>query len=158
MSSTEKIVLTGIQPTGMPHFGNYIAALKPAIAASQTQKTFMFIADLHALNSIHDAKVIREHTYQAAALLISLGLNLENAVLFRQSDIDEIYQINTYYPSSQTCSKCKIKNRNLKDLSIREWECPNCHFIHDRDINASLNILDEGIKLYLKDLNQELKV
>lgn len=69
----------------------------------------------------------------------------------------KLYQIDTYYPSSQTCSNCKTKNKDLKDLSIREWECPNCHFVHDRDINASLNILDEGIKLYMKDL-LELKV
>ena len=95
MSSTEKTVLTGIKPTGTPHIGNYIGALKPLIEQSQTQKTFVFIADLHALNSIHDAKAIREYTYQAAALLISMGLNLENAILFRQSDIDEIYQLNS---------------------------------------------------------------
>ena len=95
MSNTEKTVLTGIKPTGTPHFGNYIGALKPLIEQSQTQKTFVFIADLHALNSIHDAKAIREYTYQAAALLISMGLNLENAILFRQSDIDEIYQLNS---------------------------------------------------------------
>ena len=57
--------------SNLDNLGNYIAALKPAIIASQTQKTFMFIADLHALNSIHDAKTICEHTYQAAALLIS---------------------------------------------------------------------------------------
>ena len=68
-----------------------------------------------------------------------------------------LYQINTYYPSSQICSNCKTKNKDLKDLSIRKWECPNCNTIHDRDINASLNILDEGIKLYIKDL-EELKV
>ena len=95
MSSTEKIVLTGIKPTGTPHIGNYIGALKPLIEQSQTQKTFMFIADLHALNSIHSAAQIKQHTYEIAALLISLGLNLDNAVLFRQSDIDEIYQLNT---------------------------------------------------------------
>ena len=65
-----------------------------------------------------------------------------------------LYQINTYYPSSQICSNCKTKNKNLKDLSIRKWECPNCHMMHDRDINASLNILDEGIKLYMKDLEE----
>ena len=69
-----------------------------------------------------------------------------------------LYQIYTYYPSSQTCSNCKTKNKELKDLSIREWECTNCHFKHDRDINASLNILDEGIKLYLKDLQIEKSI
>ena len=92
---TNKVVLTGIKPTGMPHLGNYVGALKPLIAQSQTNKTFMFIADLHALNTICDAKQIKQHTYEIAALLIALGLNLENAVLFRQSDIDEIYQLNT---------------------------------------------------------------
>ena len=96
MSSTEKIVLTGIKPTGTPHLGNYIGALKPLIEQSQTQKTFMFIADLHALNTIYDATQIKQHTYEIAALLVALGLNLDNAVLFRQSDINEIYQLNTF--------------------------------------------------------------
>jgi tryptophanyl-tRNA synthetase len=95
MSSTEKIVLTGIKPTGTPHVGNYVGALKPLIEQSQTQKTFMFIADLHALNLIHDASLIKLHTYEITAMLVALGLNLDNAVLFRQSDIDEIYQLNT---------------------------------------------------------------
>ena len=95
MSSTEKIVLTGIKPTGTPHVGNYVGALKPLIEQSQTQKTFMFIADLHALNLIHDASLIKQHTYEITAMLVALGLNLDNAVLFRQSDIDEIYQLNT---------------------------------------------------------------
>lgn len=92
---SEKIVLTGIKPTGMPHLGNYIGALKPLIERSKTHKTYMFIADLHALNSIHDANQIKQHTYEIAALLIALGLDLNNAVLFRQSDINEIYQLNT---------------------------------------------------------------
>lgn len=95
MSDTDKIVLTGIKPTGMPHLGNYVGALKPLIEQSKLNKTFMFIADLHALNTISDAKQIKQHTYEIAALLIALGLDLNNAVLFRQSDIDEIYQLNT---------------------------------------------------------------
>ena len=92
---SDKIVLTGIKPTGMPHLGNYIGALKPLIERAREYKTFMFIADLHALNSIHDAAQIKQHTYEIAAMMIALGLDLDNAVLFRQSDIDEIYQLNT---------------------------------------------------------------
>ena len=88
-----KIVLTGIQPTGVPHIGNYIGALKPLIELSQNHKTFMFIADLHALNAEKDAKAIKQHTYEIAALMIAMGLNLENTVLFRQSDIDEVYKL-----------------------------------------------------------------
>ncbi len=92
---SEKVVLTGIKPTGMPHLGNYVGALKPLIEQSKTQKTFMFIADLHALNTIHDAAQIKQHTYEIAALMVALGLDLKNAVLFRQSDISEIYHLNT---------------------------------------------------------------
>ena len=92
---SNEIVLTGIKPTGMPHLGNYVGALKPLIEMAETHQTFMFIADLHALNTIHDASEIKQHTYEIAALFIALGLNLDNAILFRQSDIDEIYQLNT---------------------------------------------------------------
>ena len=53
------------------------------------------------------------------------------------------------------CSSCKIINRDLKDLSIRNWECPNCHTVHDRDTNASLNILNEGMRIY-KNKNLQL--
>ena len=58
------------------------------------------------------------------------------------------YKINTYYPSSQICSYCGYKNSKLKDLSIRDYDCPECGSHNDRDINASLNILLEGLKLH----------
>ncbi len=92
---SEKIVLTGIKPTGTPHLGNYVGALKPLVDMSHKNKTFMFIADLHALNTIHDAAVIKQHTYEIAAMLVALGLDLKNAVLFRQSDVVQVYQLAT---------------------------------------------------------------
>lgn len=92
---SEQIVLTGIKPTGTPHLGNYVGALKPLVDMAKTNKTFVFIADLHALNIIHDPKQIKQHTYEIAAILMALGLNLDNATLFRQSDIVQVSQLST---------------------------------------------------------------
>ena len=59
----------------------------------------------------------------------------------------KVIQIDTFYPSSQLCSVCGCKNSVLKDLSIRHWECSECGAMHDRDINAAKNILQEGLRI-----------
>ena len=60
---------------------------------------------------------------------------------------NEIIKVPTMYPSSQTCSCCGYKNPLVKNLSIREWKCPNCHTKHNRDTNASINILNKGLSV-----------
>lgn len=64
----------------------------------------------------------------------------------------KLIQIDRYYPSSQVCSVCEFQNKELKNLSIRKYECPMCHTKHDRDFNASVNIMFEGLKIYMQDL------
>ena len=59
----------------------------------------------------------------------------------------KVIKVQTMYPSSQTCSKCGYKNTLVKNLSVREWECPCCHARHDRDLNASVNILNKGLSV-----------
>ena len=62
-----------------------------------------------------------------------------------------VIEINKYYPSSQCCNRCDYKNEEVKDLIVRKWTCPRCGLIHDRDINASINIMFEGLKIYMKE-------
>jgi putative transposase len=57
-----------------------------------------------------------------------------------------LIKIDTFYPSSQLCYVCGYQFKELKDFSIRSWKCPNCHTQHDRDINAAINILQEGLR------------
>lgn len=64
----------------------------------------------------------------------------------------KVIKIDRYFPSSQVCSNCGYQNKTLKDLSVREWFCPCCNAYHDRDINASINIRNEGIKILKKQI------
>ena len=61
----------------------------------------------------------------------------------------EIIFIDRFYPSSQTCNVCGFKNVDTKNLKVRKWDCPNCKTTHDRDINAAINILNEGKRIFL---------
>ncbi len=91
-----KVALTGIKPTGTPHLGNLVGAIKPVLEMTeQASKSYIFVADLHSLNAIKDKKLIKSYTYEITATFLALGLDLEKAILFRQSDIPEIYQLCT---------------------------------------------------------------
>ena len=66
----------------------------------------------------------------------------------------KLIQIDRYYPSSQICSVCNYQNKEVKDLSIRKWECPVCHTEHARDYNAAVNIMFKGLEKYMKEIKQ----
>lgn len=84
-----KISLSGIKSTGVPHLGNILGMIKPAIALQQSHKSFYFIADLHALTSSRDPEQLRRDTFEIAAHFLAFGLDPKHAVFFRQSDVPE---------------------------------------------------------------------
>lgn len=88
-------VLTGITTTGTPHLGNYVGAIRPAIAASEDPafESFYFLADYHALIKCHDAERVEQSRREIAATWLALGLNTERAVFYRQSDVPEIPEL-----------------------------------------------------------------
>lgn len=88
-----EIALTGIKPTGSPHLGNYLGMIRPALALSQRFRAMYFIADYHALTTASDPEEIRRRTYEIAAAWIALGLDPKQVVLYRQSDIPEVFEL-----------------------------------------------------------------
>ncbi len=91
-------VLTGVQATGTPHLGNILGAISPAIelANSSDDKSFIFIADLHALTQIKDAELLKQNTYEVAASWLALGLDTDKAVFYRQSDVPQVSELTWY--------------------------------------------------------------
>jgi len=88
-------VLTGITTTGTPHLGNYVGAIRPAIAASKNAHVapFYFLADYHALIKCQEPERVRQSSLEIAATWLALGLDTSNAVFYRQSDVPEILEL-----------------------------------------------------------------
>ena len=92
---TKQRVLTGITTTGTPHLGNYVGAIRPAIQASQSAnvQSFYFLADFHALIKCQDPDLVHQSTREIAATWLALGLDTDNAIFYRQSDVPEIPEL-----------------------------------------------------------------
>jgi tryptophanyl-tRNA synthetase len=86
-------VLSGIQPTGRFHWGNYFGAIQQYIALQGNEQSFYFIADLHALTTVREPNVLSQNCTDAALDLLALGLDPERATLFRQSDVPEVTEL-----------------------------------------------------------------
>lgn len=86
-------ILSGIQPSGEPHLGNYFGAIEQHIRLQDEGEGLYFIADYHALTTIHDAKLLRERTVDVAATYLALGLDPARCTFFRQSDVPEVTEL-----------------------------------------------------------------
>lgn len=88
-----KISLTGIKPSGIPHIGNYLGAIEPALQLAENHDAFYFIADYHALTTVKDRKLLQEQIYGLAATWLAAGLDPDRVVFYRQSDIPEVFEL-----------------------------------------------------------------
>lgn len=86
-------VLSGIQPTGRFHWGNYFGAIRQYIDLQNDNEAYYFIANLHALTTVRDPKLLAEYTHEAALDLLALGLDPRRATLFVQSDVPEVSEL-----------------------------------------------------------------
>ncbi|RSK41469.1 tryptophan--tRNA ligase [Mangrovimonas spongiae] len=91
-------ILTGIQSTGIPHLGNILGAVLPAIelANDDANESFLFIANMHTLTQIKNAEELRQNTYAVAATWLAFGLDIEKTVFYRQSDIPQVTELSWY--------------------------------------------------------------
>lgn len=123
--SSKTRVLTGITTTGTPHLGNYVGAIKPAIAASQDPavQSYYFLADLHALIKCQDPERVQESRLEIAATWLALGLDTDNAIFYRQSDIPEIPELT--WMLSCVSAKGLLNRAHAYKAAVAENEAAN---------------------------------
>ncbi len=85
--------LTGVKPSAIPHLGNYLGAIRPALALAREYESFLFIADYHALTTLDDPKALRAYTYDVTATWLACGLDPDAVHLYRQSDLPEVFEL-----------------------------------------------------------------
>lgn len=125
-------ILTGIQSTGIPHLGNVLGAIRPAIALSKDPKneSFLFIADFHSLTQVKDAAVMRENTYGVAAAWLACGLDPQRTVFYRQSDVPMVteltWYLSCYFPYSRLALAHSFKDKadRLEDVNAGLFTYP----------------------------------
>jgi tryptophanyl-tRNA synthetase len=127
-----KRILTGIQSSGIPHLGNILGAIEPAIEMSRqaTEKSFFFIADMHSLTSIKEAQIRIDNTYSVAATWLALGLDVENHLLYRQSKVPQVSELSWYLGCFMPFSRLSLahsfkdKADNLEDVNAGLFTYP----------------------------------
>lgn len=125
-------ILTGIQSTGIPHLGNILGAIIPAIQLANDDRndSFLFIANLHTLTAIKDPHTIRENTYAVAAAWLAFGLDTEKTTFYRQSDVCEVCELTWYlncftpFPMLANAHSFKDKSETLADVNAGLFTYP----------------------------------
>jgi tryptophanyl-tRNA synthetase len=132
MGKNLKRILTGIQSTGVPHLGNILGAIIPALDFSKQKEieSYLFIADFHSLTQIKDSKTLKENTLHTAAAWLAFGLDPDKTIFYRQSDVPQVTELGWYlscffpYNRLTLAHSFKDKKGRLEDVNSGLFNYP----------------------------------
>lgn len=152
-------ILTGIQSTGTPHLGNILGAIIPAItqAKNDANDSYLFIADMHSLTQIKDAKTLRQNTYSTAATWLAFGLDIEKTVFYRQSDIPQVTELSWYLSCFFPYQRLTLAH-SFKDKADRLEDVNGGLFTYPMLMAADILLYDAEIIPVGKDQEQHIEM
>ncbi|MCA0131343.1 tryptophan--tRNA ligase [Winogradskyella alexanderae] len=152
-------ILTGIQSTGTPHLGNILGAIIPAIekAKDEDNDSFLFIADLHSLTQIKDAELLRSNTYSTAATWLAFGLDIDETVFYRQSDVPQVTELAWYLNCFFPFKRLELAH-SFKDKADRLDDVNGGLFTYPMLMAADILLYDSEIIPVGKDQEQHIEM
>ena len=152
-------ILTGIQSTGIPHLGNILGAIKPAIEMANTgdNEAFLFIANMHSLTVIKDAELLRKNVLSVASAWLAFGLDTDKHTFYRQSDVPEVAEL-TWYLSCFTPFPMLANAHSFKDKSDRLADVNAGLFTYPVLMAADILLYDANAVPVGKDQLQHLEM
>jgi len=152
-------ILTGVQSTGTPHLGNLLGAIIPAIEMSKKSngESFLFIADMHSLTQIKDANTLKQNTYSTAATWLACGLDVENTVFYRQSDIPQVTELSWYLSCFYPYQRLTLAH-SFKDKADRLEDINSGLFTYPMLMAADILLYDADVVPVGKDQLQHLEM
>ncbi|HEY4800143.1 MAG TPA: tryptophan--tRNA ligase [Bacteroidia bacterium] len=152
-------ILTGVQSTGVPHLGNLLGAIIPAIELSKKNEneSFFFIADLHSLTTIKDSETRRNNTYATAAAWLAFGFDTQKNIFYRQSDVTEVCEL-TWYLSCFTPFPMLANAHSFKDKSGRLSDVNAGLFTYPVLMASDIILYDANFVPVGKDQKQHLEM
>jgi tryptophanyl-tRNA synthetase len=150
--------LTGIKPTGTIHVGNYLGAMRPALRLAETyESTLYFIADYHALTSVHDRSVLHTTIYDVAAAWLAAGLDPERTLLYRQSAVTEVFELSWVLACLIATGQLE-RGHSYKD-AVAKGGAPNAGiFNYPVLMAADILLFDTNIVPVGKDQKQHIEI
>ncbi|MEP6936622.1 MAG: tryptophan--tRNA ligase [Chthoniobacterales bacterium] len=150
-------ILSGIQPSGALHIGNYFGMMRPAVALQQQGEALYFIADYHALTSLRDPKALRENSRGVALDFLACGLDPERAALFLQSDVPQVTEL-AWILNTVTPMGLLERSHSYKEKLARGASASAGLFTYPVLMAADILIYDSDVVPVGKDQKQHLEV